>query len=56
MTTTAHHPLRPTRQAQRVDMARRAATHREPLPALGHATGVRRRATAFTPMTPDTTP
>jgi hypothetical protein len=56
MTTTAHHPLRPTRQAQRVDMARRAATHREPLPALGHATGVRRRATAFTPMAPDPTP
>ncbi len=46
----ASEPLRPTRQALRLDMARRAATTRAPLPDPHH-TEVRRRAAAFTPMT-----
>ncbi|MEO7754659.1 MAG: hypothetical protein ABIS35_14725 [Terracoccus sp.] len=48
--------LRPTRKALRLDMARRAASTRAPLPHPHRDTDVRRRATAFTPMTPISDP
>ncbi len=50
--------LRPTRTALRLDMARRAATTRAPLPRPHHDgdPAVRRRATAFTPMAPISDP
>ncbi len=56
MTPTTRNPrptLRPTRTALRLDMARRAAATRAPLPHPHHEgdTPVRHRASAFIPMT-----
>lgn len=48
MTTT----IQPTREARRLHLSHLATTHRAPLTGL-RPTGVRSRAAAFTPMTPD---